>query len=71
MKFYLPKNEELKPHIGLLLLALEDLRKGYCALGGSTSIGYGILNGDEIKVNEETIDINKNEYVDALAKVEE
>ena len=71
LKFYLPKNEELKPHIGLLLLALEDLRKGYCALGGSTSIGYGILNGDKIKVNEETIDINKNEYVDALAKVEE
>ncbi len=59
---------DLYPHIGLLLLALTDLQKGYCPLGGSAAIGYGIMLGeDPIKVNGVAIDINNNDYVDMLS----
>lgn len=45
--------------IGLLLLAIKDLQKGYLAIGGGTAIGHGIFeeNG-EVKISSE----EKEEY---------
>ncbi|ASS99761.1 MULTISPECIES: RAMP superfamily CRISPR-associated protein [Geobacillus] len=59
--------------IGLLLLALKDLLKGYLAIGGETSIGRGIFSGSaifletdqgEVQLNED----NERNYFRALYK---
>ncbi len=70
LRFYIPREENLKPYVGLFLLALMDLAKGYCAVGGSTSIGYGILKGEKILIDGNEFNVNDNEYVDALARKE-
>ncbi len=62
------KEEKLNPHVGLLLLALLDLSKGYLALGGSTSIGYGTLEG-EIYVDGEKLNPETDPYISALAQL--
>ncbi|ALA68993.1 hypothetical protein GT50_01505 [Geobacillus stearothermophilus 10] len=60
--------------VGLLLLALKDLLKGYLAIGGETSIGRGIFSGSaifletdqgEVQLNED----NERNYFRALYKV--
>ena len=72
LTFIIDNNTKLYPYIGLLLLALTDLGKGYCSLGGSSAIGYGILkSASPIKINNQEIDINNNEYVTALALFKE
>lgn len=35
--------------LGLILMAVEDMRNGFLAVGGATSIGRGILTADEEK----------------------
>lgn len=53
--------------VGLLLPALEDLRQGYLAVGGETSIGRGIFKGEKIVLNkEEDKDINNDFYYNKL-----
>lgn len=42
--------------VGLLLPALEDLCRGYLAVGGETSIGRGIFKGDKILLNGKAFD---------------
>mgnify|MGYP004455727779 CR=1 FL=1 len=68
LRFYINKKEKLKSFIGLFLLAIKDLLNGYCSIGGSTSIGYGIVKGKEILVDDKPIDIENNEYITALAE---
>lgn len=66
---------ESKANVALLLLSLFDLENGYCALGGSTSIGRGILLGDSISFDG--IAIKKNDtdsellhsYFNALCEI--
>ncbi len=69
LKFSVKKEEDLDPHVGLLLLALLDLSKGYLAVGGSTSIGYGTLEGETILVNGEKLDTENSPYLCALARL--
>lgn len=72
MSFKVDNDEAIYPQVGLFLLALNDLKNGYCPLGGSTAIGYGILSSDEsIKVNGTDIDVNHNDFVDYLSLCEE
>jgi CRISPR/Cas system CSM-associated protein Csm3 (group 7 of RAMP superfamily) len=56
-----------KELIGLLLLAILDFSKGYCAIGGETSIGNGILLGDDIEINGKPFDKANDPYLAALA----
>ncbi len=72
LSFKVDNDEKLYPLIGLFILALNDLKNGYCPLGGSTSIGYGILSFDEpIKVDGKDIDASHNDFVDYLSLCEE
>ncbi len=57
--------------VGLVLLALLELYYGFQSIGGTTSIGRGILKGKSINLNGETIsidDIKKSKYLTALGK---
>ncbi|MBB5325137.1 CRISPR/Cas system CSM-associated protein Csm3 (group 7 of RAMP superfamily) [Anoxybacillus tepidamans] len=47
--------------IGLLLLALKDLMKGYLAIGGETSIGKGIFSGSAIFLETDKGEVQMNE----------
>lgn len=54
--------------IGLLLLAIHDLQKGYLALGGQAAIGRGIFLGNEVSLNGKVL-TDENQYYSALSKV--
>lgn len=46
--------------LGLLLLAVEDMRNGLLAVGGATAIGRGIFNGNgPVLLDGEELDIHK------------
>ena len=59
--------------IPFILPAILDLQKGYLAVGGQTSIGRGIFQGCEMKLNGETleqsaIDSYLKRYVDSVSE---
>ena len=53
--------------VGLLLPALEDLCRGYLAIGGETSIGRGIFENGEIELNGKPL-LNKDFYYGEVLK---
>ncbi len=70
LSFQIVNDEKLYPQIGLFLLALNDLKNGYCPLGGSTAIGYGIIKSEkQITVNGQSIDINQNDFIGHLYRL--
>lgn len=65
LEIYIKKYE--KWMIGLLIIAFHDLQKGYLAIGGETSIGRGIFEGNEIKIDDNPLTKNDERlYLDAL-----
>lgn len=53
----LPKDTE-ECYIGVILLAMADIAKGYAPVGGEVSIGRGIIKSDEITVNGILVYVN-------------
>jgi len=64
--------EEAKEYeIGLLLLVIKDLQQGFLPIGGETSIGRGIFEGEKIQLeyNNKNITVTvemENKYLKAL-----
>ena len=65
----LKNDENYKAVIGLLLLVVEEIRKGYLAIGGQTAVGRGIFSENgEIQYSEI---VDKQECLRALAMCKE
>jgi CRISPR/Cas system CSM-associated protein Csm3 (group 7 of RAMP superfamily) len=68
---HIERNKVSTELIGVLLLALEDFCKGYCAIGGETSIGNGIFSGAEILIDDKPFDLKNGVNLTALGNLYE
>ncbi|MDI3310254.1 MAG: RAMP superfamily CRISPR-associated protein [Thermoanaerobacterium sp.] len=52
---------------GLLILVIKDIQNGFIPIGGETSVGRGIMNGDKIYIDNEVVDSNtERKYLKSL-----